>query len=67
MDGLVEDGFLVVGGPVGDGTHTLHLIRADCPEAVERRMAEDPWAATDQLRIESIEVWALWLDGIGIE
>lgn len=67
MDGLVEDGFLVVGGPVGDGTHTLHLIRADGPEAVERRMAEDPWAPTYQLRIESIEVWALWLDGIGIE
>jgi hypothetical protein len=28
MDGLVGDGFVILGGPVGDGEQTLHLIRA---------------------------------------
>jgi uncharacterized protein YciI len=66
MDGLVTDGFLIVGGPLGDGAHTLHLVRADSREQIERRMAGDPWATTDHLRIESIEPWSLWLDGARI-
>jgi hypothetical protein len=28
MDGLVADGFLIVGGPLGDGARTLHLVQA---------------------------------------
>lgn len=27
MDGLVDDGFIVVGGPLGDGSQTLHLLQ----------------------------------------
>jgi hypothetical protein len=28
MDGLVADGFILVGGPVGDGQQTLHVVEA---------------------------------------
>jgi hypothetical protein len=28
MDGLVADGFILFGGPVGDGEQTLHLVEA---------------------------------------
>ena len=28
MDGLVDDGFIILGGPVGDGEQTLHAVEA---------------------------------------
>jgi len=63
MDGLVDDGFLIVGGPLGDGGRTLHLIAAEDEPEIRARLGEDPWAAADLLRIGSIEPWALWLGG----
>jgi uncharacterized protein YciI len=63
MDGLVDDGFLIVGGPLSDGSRTLHLIDADDELAVTSRFATDPWAAAGLLQIGSVEPWALWLDG----
>ena len=63
MDRLVDDGFIVVGGPLGNGDRTLHLVAADGAGQIEARMAQDPWAAMRLLEIGSIEPWALWLDG----
>ena len=63
MDGLVEDGFLIVGGPLGTGERTLHLVDAEDDETIAARFATDPWAVAEMLRIDSIEPWALWLDG----
>jgi uncharacterized protein YciI len=65
MDGLVDDGFLIVGGPLGDGQRTLHLVEAEDKDAIAARLAADPWATADMLRIGSVEPWALWLDGRG--
>ena len=62
MNQLVADGFILHGGPVGDGSRTLHLVEADDEDAVRERMARDPWAGTSHLVIESIEPWDLWLD-----
>ncbi len=63
MDGLVDDGFLIVGGPLGDGSQTLHLVQATSEDQITARLAEDPWAAMSLLQIGSIQPWALWLDG----
>jgi len=63
MDGLVAEGFLIVGGPLGDGQRTLHLMQAEDEGAVVARLAADPWAVAGLLRIGTIEPWALWLDG----
>ena len=63
MDSLVEDGFLVVGGPLGDGARTLHLVQAADQGEVRDRFGADPWAAAGLLQIASVESWALWLDG----
>ena len=62
MDGLVDEGFLILGGPVGDGAQTLHAIEAADEDEVRGRMAADPWARAGLLRVGSIERWALWLD-----
>ncbi len=62
MDQLVDDGFVVAGGPVGDGEETLHLVEAAGESEIRARLAEDPWASAGLLEIGSIEAWALWLD-----
>ena len=42
MDGLVEGGFIIVGGPVGDGEQTLHAVEAADVDEIRARLALDP-------------------------
>jgi uncharacterized protein YciI len=66
MDGLVDDGFIILGGPVGVGDapdETLHAVEAADEDEVRARLARDPWARAGRLRVGAIEAWALWLDG----
>ncbi len=62
MDGLVEDGFILFGGPVGNYHRTLHLVEAASEDEVRRRVADDPWAHIGLLEVGSIQPWELWLD-----
>ncbi len=62
MDELVDDGFIIVGGPVGDGQQTLHVVEAVDDYQVRARLADDPWAIAGMLQIGAIEPWSLWLD-----
>jgi uncharacterized protein YciI len=62
MDRLVQDGFILLGGPLGDGARTLHVVEAGDEDEIRRRVAEDPWAHDGRLEVGSIEPWALWLD-----
>ena len=62
MDGLVTDGLILLGGPLGDGERTLHVVEAGDEGQIRRRMDEDPWARSGLLRVGSIQPWALWLD-----
>lgn len=62
MDGLVDDGFIILGGPVGNGEQTLHVVEAAGEQDVETRLARDPWASAGLLQVGVIEPWALWLD-----
>ena len=63
MDGLADTGFIILGGPVGDGEQTLHAVEAPDENEIRTRLALDPWALAGLLRIGTIEHWALWLDG----
>jgi uncharacterized protein YciI len=65
MDGLVDDGFIIIGGPLGDGERTLHAVDAADDREIRARLSADPWASAGLLRIGAIEPWALWLDGRG--
>jgi uncharacterized protein len=63
MDGLVADGTIILGGPLGDGEQTLHAVEAADEREIETRLGEDPWASMGLLQIGSVQPWALWLDG----
>src|ERR1700726_888148 len=44
MDGLVDDGFIILGGPVGVGEQTLHVVEAADEKEIKARLAGEPWA-----------------------
>jgi hypothetical protein len=63
MDGLVEDGFIVLGGPLERQREILHVIAAESEQAIRARLADDAWARSGMLRVKSIEAWTILLDG----
>ena len=64
MDGLVDEGFIILGGPLADEVRVAHAVEAESEDAVRATLARDPWSET-HLRIESIEPWTIRLDGRG--
>ena len=62
MDGLVDEGVLVLGGPLEDEVRTAHAVDADSPEEIRATFARDPWSET-HLRVQSIDAWTIRLDG----
>jgi uncharacterized protein YciI len=62
MDGLVDDGFVVLGGPLADEHRVVHAVEAESEEAVRATLALDPWSET-HLRVDSIDPWTIRLDG----
>jgi hypothetical protein len=63
MVGLVDDGFLVLGGPLGDEIRTAHAVEAESEEAIRVTLARDPWSET-HLEVESIDPWTIRLDAL---
>lgn len=62
MNGLAESGFIVRGGPLGDGWRVLHIVEAESEQVIRQRLAQDPWEAMGILRTESVERWTVLLD-----
>jgi uncharacterized protein len=60
MDGLAEEGWIVLGGPLGDGSRFMHVVDAAGVDEVEARFAADPWRV-DMLRLASVEPWEILL------
>ncbi len=67
MDGLVDDGFILLGGPLAGERDTLHVVRADSEDQIRHRLATDPWAQNGMLTPVAIERWELLLDGLGLK
>lgn len=63
MDRLTDDGFVILGGPIGDGEEVLVVVEALDEPQVRARLAGDPWERAGILRIGAIRPWTIWLDG----
>jgi len=61
MDTLADEGFVVLGGPLGDGSTFLLIINAKSEQEIETRLADDPWTPMDLLRIARIDRWEILL------
>jgi uncharacterized protein YciI len=62
MDALVEEGFIVLGGPLEGDRDVLHVVRAPSKEAVHERLAADNWTQDGKLETLSVERWTILLD-----
>jgi uncharacterized protein YciI len=63
MDALVGEGFILLGGPLGDEFRVAHVVEAESEEAVHARLAADPWSGS-HLVIGSVDPWTIRLDGV---
>lgn len=65
MDGLVEQGIVLLGGPIGeiDGERTLLVVRAENELAARAAFEPDPWFGT-VLSLARVQPWTLWLGSL---
>ena len=63
MDELVEDGFIVLGGPLEGDREVIEIVEAGSEDEVRARLAKDVWAKTGLLTPVSVERWRILLDG----
>jgi hypothetical protein len=64
MDALVAEGLVVLGGPLEEASGALLIIHAGSADEIRRRLADDPWARLNLLRIASIVPWTLRLGSL---
>ena len=62
MDALVEDGFVVLGGPLDD-KDVLLAVDADGEESIRARFDADPWIENGMLTITEVRPWTVLLEG----
>ena len=63
VDSLVDEGFIVLGGPLAGDREILHAVCARSAEEVRERLAQDNWHQNGMLAIKSLEPWTILLDG----
>jgi hypothetical protein len=63
MDRLVDNGFVLIGGPVGAESGALLLVEARDETDIRSRLSDDPWARSQLLQVGVIEPRQIWLDG----
>jgi uncharacterized protein YciI len=61
MGGLVESGFVVLGGWLGSAPRTLLVVEAHDEADVRSRFEDDPYTARELLVVTSVEPWEVLL------
>ena len=62
MDGLVDSGFLLLGGPLADEHRVVLVVEAESNDEARAALARDPWSGS-HLTIASVDAWTIRLDG----
>jgi uncharacterized protein YciI len=61
MNGLVDEGLILLGGPVHGGREAFHVVSASSEDELRSRFAADPWARNGMLTVTSVERWTILL------
>jgi uncharacterized protein YciI len=64
MDALVDDGFVVLGGPLEGSDEVLLIVRASSPDEIRDRLQHDPWHQNGLLHISRVLPWTLRLGSL---
>jgi len=62
IDDLVDEGFILMGGPLVDEGGALLIVNAEDEGQVKEKLKNDPWFEHGILRLESIKRWQIFID-----
>lgn len=62
IDRLVDDGFILLGGPLVEEGGALLVVKARDADDVRARMKHDPWYEHGILKLESVKRWEIFID-----
>ena len=64
MNGLLSEGFVLLGGPLEGTSDVLLIIRANDADAIRTRLAHDSWTSKDLLHVKQIVPWTVRLGSL---
>jgi uncharacterized protein YciI len=66
IDRLVDEGFILMGGPLVDEAGMPHgallIVKAEDENEVREKLKKDPWFMRGILKLESIKRWEIFID-----
>jgi uncharacterized protein YciI len=62
IDGLVDDGFILLGGPLVDEGGAVLVVNAESEQEARAKLEIDPWYRNGILRLESVRRWQIFID-----
>jgi uncharacterized protein len=62
IDKLVDDGFILMGGPLVDEGGSLLIFNAEDESEVREKLKSDPWSEHGILKLESVKRWQIFID-----
>jgi hypothetical protein len=64
MDGLVDEGFIALGGPLEGSSDVLLILRAAHEQEVVERLSVDPWRQSGLLIAKQCWPWQIRLGSL---
>lgn len=61
MNGLAEDRFVLLGGPLGESGSALLIFEAGSEDQIRVCLESDPWTTHEMLRITAFNTWQILL------
>ena len=62
IDQFVDDGFILMGGPLVDEGGSLLIFSAEDENEVREKLKNGPWAKHGILKLESVKRWQIFID-----
>ena len=62
IDQLVDEGFVLMGGPLIDEDGAMLIVNADDENEVREKLKNDPWIEHGVLKLESVKRWQIFID-----
>jgi len=62
IDALVDEGLILLGGPLVEEGGALMVVRARSEDDIRARLAGDPWYEHGVLRLVAIKRWEVFID-----
>ncbi|MGC2352183.1 MAG: YciI family protein [Candidatus Udaeobacter sp.] len=62
IDQLVDEGFILMGGPLVDEGGSLLIVNAKDENELREKLKNDPWFEHGILKLDSVKRWQIFID-----